>query len=230
MLYHITFDCVGARRSPVALKCPEKGSSSLECCRESTISCDSLSNNSVSSNPKLHASRGDGAHFPPSSTKESPPVLPPSSSTTQQQEFVAEINSGSSCRVSLTITSADDVKTSEPREDSADQLGSDTRRNSVVIREVVFDEHGQTWDIYGAEFDPEILGQAIQSHLEKIMKKKLLDRSKILNAEPALCLRSDSPNECRPICANDERRTQRAFGFFLRYLCSVARRKEQVTG
>lgn len=213
------------------MKYPEKGSSSLECCQESTISCDSLSNNSISSNPKLHACRGgDGAHFPPSITKESPPVLPLSSSTTQQQDLVAEINSGTICRVSLTITSADDVRTSKSWAESADQLGGDKRRNSVVIREVVFDEHGQTWDIYGAEFDPEILGQAIQSHLEKIMKKKLLDRSKMLNTEPALCLRSDSPNECRPMCANDERRTQRAFGFFLRYLCSVAKRKEQVTG
>ena len=37
------------------------------------------------------------------------------------------------------------------------------------VPEVVFDESGQTWDVYGAEFDPEILGQAIQSHLEKLM-------------------------------------------------------------
>lgn len=35
--------------------------------------------------------------------------------------------------------------------------------------EVRFDEYGQTWDVYGAEFDPEILGSAIQKHLEKLM-------------------------------------------------------------
>jgi len=38
------------------------------------------------------------------------------------------------------------------------------------VHEVEFDEHGQTWDVYGAEFDPEILGQAIQAHLEHIMR------------------------------------------------------------
>jgi len=41
---------------------------------------------------------------------------------------------------------------------------------SSAVHEVEFDEHGQTWDVYGAEFDPEILGQAIQTHLEHIMK------------------------------------------------------------
>jgi len=41
------------------------------------------------------------------------------------------------------------------------------------VHEVQYDEHGQTWDVYGAEFDPEILGQAIQTHLERIMKVRL---------------------------------------------------------
>ncbi len=40
-------------------------------------------------------------------------------------------------------------------------------------KEVEYDEHGQTWEIYGAEFDPNILGQAIQSHLDTIIKKDL---------------------------------------------------------
>jgi len=38
-----------------------------------------------------------------------------------------------------------------------------------AVHEVEYDEHGQTWDVYGAEFDPEILGQAIQAHLQRIM-------------------------------------------------------------
>jgi len=41
-----------------------------------------------------------------------------------------------------------------------------------AVHEVEFDEHGQTWDVYGAEFDPEILGQAIQTHLEHIMNAR----------------------------------------------------------
>ena len=42
-----------------------------------------------------------------------------------------------------------------------------------TVPDVVYDEHGQTWDVYGAEFDPVILGQAIQTYLEKIMARKL---------------------------------------------------------
>ena len=57
-----------------------------------------------------------------------------------------------------------------------DEIESETQplnKSAVVeIPEVTFDEKGQTWDVYGAEFDPEILGQAIQHHLEKIMERK----------------------------------------------------------
>jgi G protein-regulated inducer of neurite outgrowth C-terminus len=41
------------------------------------------------------------------------------------------------------------------------------------VREVTFDERGQTWDVYGADFDPELLGKAIETHLERIMKERL---------------------------------------------------------
>lgn len=40
------------------------------------------------------------------------------------------------------------------------------------IPEIVFDAQGQTWDVYGAEFDPEVLGEAIQRHLVKLMLSK----------------------------------------------------------
>lgn len=39
-------------------------------------------------------------------------------------------------------------------------------------RDVTYDEDGQTWEIYGAEQDPNALGQAIESHLEKLMQRK----------------------------------------------------------
>jgi len=32
---------------------------------------------------------------------------------------------------------------------------------SSVPPDVVYDEHGQTWDVYGAEFDPVILGRPV---------------------------------------------------------------------
>ena len=33
---------------------------------------------------------------------------------------------------------------------------------SSVPPDVVYDEHGQTWDVYGAEFDPVILGRPVR--------------------------------------------------------------------
>jgi len=44
--------------------------------------------------------------------------------------------------------------------------------SSSTPAEVQFDENGKTWDVYGAGFDPEILGDAIQIHLESIMRTK----------------------------------------------------------
>jgi len=43
------------------------------------------------------------------------------------------------------------------------------RRQSMAPPDIEFDDNGQTWDVYGAELDPHILGSAIQSHLERIM-------------------------------------------------------------
>jgi hypothetical protein len=47
----------------------------------------------------------------------------------------------------------------------------------VAPPEVEYDDNGQTWDVYGAELDPEILGSAIQSHLERIMTSSIRSAS-----------------------------------------------------
>ena len=59
---------------------------------------------------------------------------------------------------------------------------STAKPTTSTVPDVVYDEHGQTWDVYGAEFDPDILGQAIQSYLEKIMARKA--QSKPTNGQP----------------------------------------------
>jgi len=51
-----------------------------------------------------------------------------------------------------------------------DASGCTASAPAPAVHEVEFDEHGQTWDVYGAEFDPVIVGQAIQAHLQHIMK------------------------------------------------------------
>lgn len=45
-------------------------------------------------------------------------------------------------------------------------LGSGLQRASSPVREVRWDAEGMTWEVYGASVDPEVLGIAIQKHLE----------------------------------------------------------------
>ncbi|KAL4618168.1 G protein-regulated inducer of neurite outgrowth 3-like [Arapaima gigas] len=53
--------------------------------------------------------------------------------------------------------------------------GSDRLRESSkceVVQDVLWDEQGMTWEVYGAALDPESLGVAIQSHLQTKIKEQ----------------------------------------------------------
>lgn len=71
-------------------------------------------------------------------------ALPPSSKTCHQPSPV------------VVDGAQDDNRKRLPSEDAKSPA------NVSKVRDVIYDEHGQTWDVYGADFDPEILGQAIQ--------------------------------------------------------------------
>ncbi|XP_004607466.2 G protein-regulated inducer of neurite outgrowth 2 [Sorex araneus] len=45
-------------------------------------------------------------------------------------------------------------------------LGSGLEETSSPVRDVRWDAEGMTWEVYGASVDPEVLGVAIQKHLE----------------------------------------------------------------
>ncbi|XP_055986421.1 G protein-regulated inducer of neurite outgrowth 2 [Sorex fumeus] len=45
-------------------------------------------------------------------------------------------------------------------------LGSGLEETSSPVRDVRWDAEGMTWEVYGAAVDPEVLGVAIQKHLE----------------------------------------------------------------
>jgi len=91
---------------------------------------------------------------------------------------------------------------------------------AVPVQDVQFDEHGQTWDVYGAEFDPEILGQAIQAHLERTM-----------NVRHPQSTADSQPNDCVVTSCDDVIPTRQSEAtvrekrgvigrFFLRYIRS----------
>lgn len=59
-------------------------------------------------------------------------------------------------------------KTSEQKEDS----DYEDKEGMVKPQEVVWDEQGMTWEVYGASVDLESLGTAIQSHLESKIREQ----------------------------------------------------------
>ncbi|XP_007900719.2 G protein-regulated inducer of neurite outgrowth 3 isoform X1 [Callorhinchus milii] len=85
--------------------------------------------------------------------------------------------------------SAPNAKTKKKQ--SASNSNEDSKQ-SKNVRDVIWDEQGMTWEVYGASMDPESLGFAIQSHLQKQIKEheKLINvniqskRSMSLDATP----------------------------------------------
>lgn len=126
-------------------------------------------------------------------------------------------------QMSLEIIESSDVNGTPPR----------TSKLASTVPDVVYDEHGQTWDVYGAEFDPVILGQAIQSYLEKIMARKAqaatrnveqrTTSSEKLTVEEAA---SKEDVRCQSLGrGRDSPRSSqmdRALSFVMRYLCTRA--------
>nr|XP_060635227.1 G protein-regulated inducer of neurite outgrowth 3 [Anolis sagrei ordinatus]XP_060635228.1 G protein-regulated inducer of neurite outgrowth 3 [Anolis sagrei ordinatus]XP_060635229.1 G protein-regulated inducer of neurite outgrowth 3 [Anolis sagrei ordinatus] len=52
-------------------------------------------------------------------------------------------------------------------------------KQSKNVRDVVWDEQGMTWEVYGASLDPESLGIAIQNHLQR----QIREHEKLLKAQ-----------------------------------------------
>ncbi|XP_010744607.3 G protein-regulated inducer of neurite outgrowth 3 [Larimichthys crocea] len=89
----------------------------------------------------------------------------------------------------------------ERKEEEDDQSGKDKGKS---VHDVVWDEQGMTWEVYGASVDPESLGFAIQSHLQckiKEQERKLIARTSFRKSV------SDSPKHGR----KNKRRQQNIF-------------------
>ncbi|XP_029799009.1 G protein-regulated inducer of neurite outgrowth 3 [Suricata suricatta] len=71
------------------------------------------------------------------------------------------------------------------------QLGADSKlqlKQSKRVRDVVWDEQGMTWEVYGASLDPESLGIAIQNHLQR----QIREHEKLIKAQNSQTRRSIS--------------------------------------
>lgn len=67
-------------------------------------------------------------------------------------------------------------KESRPAAEAKGQL-----KQSKRVRDVVWDEQGMTWEVYGASLDPESLGIAIQNHLQR----QIREHEKLIKSQTA---------------------------------------------
>ncbi|XP_062963441.1 G protein-regulated inducer of neurite outgrowth 3 [Cynocephalus volans] len=70
------------------------------------------------------------------------------------------------------------------------QAGMDSKLQlkSKRVRDVVWDEQGMTWEVYGASLDPESLGIAIQNHLQR----QIREHEKLIKTQTSQTRRSIS--------------------------------------
>uniref|UniRef100_A0A8C6TWQ4 Si:dkeyp-123h10.2 n=1 Tax=Neogobius melanostomus TaxID=47308 RepID=A0A8C6TWQ4_9GOBI len=141
-----------------------------------------------------------------------------------QKEPTAEVpiskseTSQESAKVNAPSASADPRKTEAStskeasEEDSSDKNDEDDKQKDKSVQDVVWDEQGMTWEVYGASVDLESLGFAIQNHLQckiKEQERKLIAQVSIRKSI------SDSPQR---------RKTKRRQGNFFRSMLQNVRR------
>jgi len=69
----------------------------------------------------------------------------------------------------VTETNSEHMIEPERNDEEDDQSGNQKGKS---VHDVVWDEQGMTWEVYGASVDPESLGFAIQSHLQTKIKEQ----------------------------------------------------------
>ncbi|XP_067297049.1 G protein-regulated inducer of neurite outgrowth 3 [Pseudorasbora parva] len=73
-------------------------------------------------------------------------------------------------------------KASKMKPEKDNQEDEKAKQSKKSVNDVVWDEQGMTWEVYGASVDPESLGFAIQSHLQckiKEHEKKIISQTVI---------------------------------------------------
>ncbi|GAA6094643.1 G protein-regulated inducer of neurite outgrowth 3 [Tachysurus ichikawai] len=158
---------------------------------------------SVTSTQLEQPARHPAAKSPISQSKSSPHVVspytaanetnkeasaPPSSSTVEGKKKREQL-----VNKSIAKSATQDSKF-KPERDKADEKAAKANKKSV--HDVVWDDQGMTWEVYGASLDPESLGFAIQSHLQckiKEHEKKIIAQTTLRKSISGAG--SDSPSD-----------------------------------
>lgn len=154
--------------------------------RSSSPTVDSVARKSLSKQyraPKLSLDLEDTRRYlRVTNYEESPKINPLSSSASKLQD--PSTRSNESAPVKPKVSSERRLSLSAPHLEAVEEkddvklpsTSHDEPMKSILRihrpREVSYDEQGQTWEIYGADQDPNALGQAIENHLEKMMQRK----------------------------------------------------------
>lgn len=142
---------------PAANRAPSPGRKSQESILEENRQSKTATSLSLPSDGMGESSPGSGKRTPSRSVKASP------RRASRVSEFLKELNvTAAAAQVGLT-----------PGEKKK-QLGADSKlqlKQSKRVRDVLWDEQGMTWEVYGASLDPESLGIAIQNHLQRQIRE-----------------------------------------------------------
>ncbi|XP_051008219.1 G protein-regulated inducer of neurite outgrowth 3 [Acomys russatus] len=136
---------------------PSPGRKSLQNTLEEHRQTKTVTSLSLPSEGTGDSSPGSGKRTPSRSVKASP------RRASRVSEFLKELNvTAAAAQVGLTPS------------EKKKQLGADSKlqlKQSKRVRDVVWDDQGMTWEVYGASLDPESLGVAIQNHLQRQIRE-----------------------------------------------------------
>ncbi|XP_076004156.1 uncharacterized protein gprin3b [Genypterus blacodes] len=166
-----------------------------------TASFQSVSSSETTSACKSQsADRNNAALSQAAVTIKPSPAVPASTATNTTSKSGLSINKSDKSAKEQTRKKQNEQKR---KKEGDDQSG---KQKSKSVHDVVWDEQGMTWEVYGASVDPESLGFAIQSHLQckiKEQERKLIARTSIRKSISGV----DSPQRCR----KNKRRQQNIF-------------------
>ncbi|XP_061849809.1 G protein-regulated inducer of neurite outgrowth 3 [Colius striatus] len=118
--------------------------------------------------------------------------LTPPSETSQQQDLLAKEPRHEPHTAALSTSSQASANLGECKKQPTPAMEAKVQvKQTKHVRDVVWDEQGMTWEVYGASLDPESLGIAIQNHLQRqIREHKKLIRSQ--NSQTRKSISSDT--------------------------------------
>nr|XP_046164074.1 G protein-regulated inducer of neurite outgrowth 3-like [Oncorhynchus gorbuscha]XP_046164075.1 G protein-regulated inducer of neurite outgrowth 3-like [Oncorhynchus gorbuscha]XP_046164076.1 G protein-regulated inducer of neurite outgrowth 3-like [Oncorhynchus gorbuscha] len=114
------------------------------------------------------------------------------------------------------------------RKEKEDEVEERKQKGEKSVHDVLWDEQGMTWEVYGASVDPESLGFAIQSHLQckiKEQEKKVVTQSSLRKSISVPPVVPDSPATVAVDDANSRKNKRRQQNVFRSMLKNVRRPK-----